>query len=264
MLRTTRRHEPGAVVLDLAHPSTIAPALDDAAPDAIIHTAAMRDLTACEREPELAHRVNVESTEQLARWAASRHARLIFTSTDQVFDGVQGFYTEGDAPNPINTYGRSKLAGEELLLQHAWRTSTIARVGLTLGLTREGNRSPNEFVCGALRAGKQARMYVQEFRSPILVDDCASALVQLLSLPTLRILHLGGPERVNRLDMGVAIAHAFGLESSLCVAALHDANATGLTRPLDTSMCPDLARQVLRDFPRGLREALSLLAATKS
>jgi dTDP-4-dehydrorhamnose reductase len=110
-----------------------------------------------------------------------------------------------------------------------------------------------------LRAGKPATMYIEEFRSPILVHDVASALVELVALPALRVLHVGGPERVNRLDMGYAIAQQFGLDASLCIASTHDAKGTGLTRPPDTSMCPDLARQVLRSPPRGLRAACAAL-----
>ncbi len=260
VLRGARVASASSIALDLSQTHAIASSLDAAAPDAIIHTAAIRDLSQCEREPALAHAVNVQSTIELAKWAGARGARLIFTSTDQVFDGRQGFYREGDRVNPINEYGRGKAAGEEAVLKHAFRTGTIARVALTLGHTRETNRSPNEFVVGALRAGKQATMYVQEFRSPILVQDCASALVELLAMPWLRILHVGGPERVNRLDMGIAIAQRYGLDASLCVPAFHDAKGSGLTRPLDTSMCPDLARQVLRLPPRDLREACAALS----
>lgn len=264
VLRTARKEAPGAVALDLAQPESVPSVLDEASPEAIIHTAAVRDLAACERDPQLAHRVNVLSTEAIARWAGGRDARLIFTSTDQVFDGVQGWYREGYSVRPINEYGRGKVLGEDAVLRHAWRTGTVARVALTLGYTRERNRSPNEFVCGQLRSGKQAPMFVEEYRSPILVDDCAAALVELLEHKSIRIMHLGGPERVNRLDMGRAIASAFGLDAGMCVPATHDAKGSGLTRPPDTSMCPDLARQVLRCPPRGLREAAAVLAASQA
>jgi dTDP-4-dehydrorhamnose reductase len=247
--------------LDLAQPHEIPAILDALAPDAIIHSGAMRDLADCERNPDLAVAVNVESTRGIARWCAARSARLVYLSTDQVFDGRRGMYREGDARRPINHYGATKALGEDCVLALGTK-ATVARIALTLGHTRERTRSPNEFVVSSLRAGKPATLFENEFRTPVLVDDAASALAELALREGPRIIHLGGPERLSRVEMGLGIARAFGLDQSLCVATRHDPRV-GLVRPLDTSMDTSLARQILRVPPRAFDDSLRALVETE-
>jgi dTDP-4-dehydrorhamnose reductase len=248
--------------LDLAQPDNLASALDRVRPSAIIHCAAMRDLMHCEREPELAITVNVHATAALARWCAASRARLIYLSTDQVFAGDRGMYCEDDPRRPINHYGVTKALGEDatrVAPQH-----TVARIALTLGHTRERTRSPNEFITTNLRAGKHATLFENEFRTPVLVTDAARALAELATMPSPPpTLHVGGPERLNRVEMGLAIARAFALDERLCLATRHQPKATGLQRPLDTSMDTYQIREQLRQPPRSFAESVRYLAETE-
>ncbi len=237
--------------------------------DIVIHAAAMRDPASCEKNREDAVVVNFWATREIATWCARNGVRLIFLSTDQVFDGMKGMYVESDARRPVNHYGVTKALAEDVVFETG---GMVARVALTMGVSREGNRSPNEFVVNALRAGKPVTLFDNEFRSPILVEDVAAALGGLVGLvrggAKERCVHVGGPGRVNRVQMGVAIARAFGLPSELCVASRHNAEATGVFRPLDCSMDTALLTQVLQQqgiiTPRGISEATHVLANASS
>lgn len=253
---------PTRTQLDLAQPDTLASTLDRFAPRVIIHCAAMRDLMHCEREPELAITVNVHATAALAHWCRVHAARFIYLSTDQVFDGHRGMYREDDPRRPINHYGVTKALGEDAA--RVASDHTVARIALTLGHTKERTRSPNEFVVANLRAGKPATLFENEFRTPVLVADAAHALAQLATLPNApTTLHVGGPERLNRVEMGLAIARAFDLGATLCLATRHQPQATGLQRPLDTSMDTSLIRRTLPHPPRAFADSVRELRKTE-
>lgn len=256
---TSRSTTPGTVALDLADIHALEPAIASAKPDALIHCAAMRDLSQCEREPDLARRINQDATRRIAEACRALRIPLVFVSTDQVFDGVAGNYTETAPTNPINVYGETKARAEEAVLRAGGR---VARVALTLGHSKEGNRSPNEHVVNALRTHQPCTLYTNEFRTPIHVDDVASALVEMLTLDT-PILHLGGPDRVNRLQLGLDIAHAYQLNTTLCHPTTSE-NSGPLKRAADTSLDTTLTHRALQRPPRPLQNAIAHLIATST
>lgn len=253
---------PARDTFNLAQPHSLAGVLDRYQPRVIIHCAAMRDLMHCEREPELAITVNIHATAALADWCNHNAARIIYLSTDQVFDGVRGMYLETDPRRPINHYGVTKALGEDAtrVATHA----TVARIALTLGHTRERTRSPNEFVVSNLRAGKHATLFENEFRTPVLVSDAARTLSELATMPSPpTTVHVGGPERLSRVEMGTGIARGFSLDTALCLATRHQPQATGLQRPLDTSMDTSLIRRSLKHPPRSFSDSVRELALTE-
>src|SRR5208337_2492101 len=103
--------------VDLADGSALTSALEAANPDVVIHAAAISKADEVRKAPERAWAVNVEGTRRLAAWCGDRGRRLIFTSTDLVFDGARGWYREDDEPIPVIAYGRTKAAAEPLVLQ---------------------------------------------------------------------------------------------------------------------------------------------------
>jgi dTDP-4-dehydrorhamnose reductase len=245
-----------SVPLDLADLDSVERAVVAAKPDAVIHCAALRDLAACDQNPALAHAVNFLATERLAHTCRALRVTLVFVSTDQVFDGVSGNYAESHPTNPINTYGETKARAEEAVLACGGR---VARVALTLGHSREGTRSPNEHVVNALRSGQPCTLFTNEFRTPIHVDDVATALVEMLAPGfSAQVLHLGGPDRVNRMTLGLDIARAYRLPTNFCTPA----TSTGLRRAPDTSLDTTLAQRLLKNPPRRLAAAIYTLVQT--
>ena len=251
------RHE--IMKCDLADASFMC-VVDRAAPDAIVHAAAMADIRACEEQPDLAVKVNVDATAALARWCRDRDARFVFISTDQVFSGERSWSQEVDAANPIHVYGQTK-ADAEAAIDTLNARSTIARVSLVYGSSPSGRRSASEQIVNMIRAGDRPQLFTDEFRTPILIDDVASAIVELLhAVKSPPIVHLAGPDRLSRYELGMRVAEAFHLDTSSIVGLRQDEVELKPPRPKDLSLDTSLARQVLRRPPRPLREGLNALA----
>lgn len=186
--------------------------------EVVVHAAALSSPDACEADPGLARAVNVEGTEEVALWTQSRRARLIYFSTDQVFDGIKGAYDETDAPCPLNTYGRSKLEGESAVAKHLsdW---VVIRLALSYGATLGERGDWTRRLRTGLAEGKRFLLFTDQFRTPACVDDVAEAVFRLASGQGAGLYHLGGSERLSRYAFGVRIARAFGLPEEKLIPA---------------------------------------------
>ena len=140
---------------DLLVPNTCQRLIDEIQPDWIIHCAALADIDACETDPAQARQLNTELPAELARIVARGGARMLHVSTDAVFDGLKGAYTEQDAPNPLSVYARTKLDGEKSV-SDANPDIIIARVNL-YGWSVTGGRSLAEFFFYNLEAGNRIK-----------------------------------------------------------------------------------------------------------
>ena len=140
-------------------------------PQLVIHCAAIAAVSEAQKNPQLARRVNVEVSKLLAELAAE--IQFVFFSTDLVFDGRKGNYTEIDAPNPLHVYGETKAAAEEIVLKNS--RHLVVRTSLNYGASRAGNRSFNEQLRLALQAGQGMRLFTDEFRNPIPAVETARA-----------------------------------------------------------------------------------------
>lgn len=169
----------------------------DARPDVVLHPAALTDTRRCEEEPELAFAVNDGGTENVAEACRESGAAMLYVSTNEVFDGRKGApYVESDAPNPINAYGRSKLAGEERvrsLLERWWvvRTSWLYGEG--------GSNFPTK-VLAAARAGSELSMVTDEVSTPTWARDLAAAIVALIEHQRYGVYHLTNGGECSRFE----------------------------------------------------------------
>jgi dTDP-4-dehydrorhamnose reductase len=170
-------------------------------PQLVIHCAALSKTGACEANPEQARLNNVEVTRVLCELAA--HIPLIFFSTDLVFDGTRGNYTEQDAPNPLNVYARTKLEAEHIVLANP--RHTVVRTSLNAGTTARGNAF-NEQWRAAWRRGEILPLFTDEFRCPIAAEVTARAVWELAAANQPGLYHLAGAERLSRLEVGQLLA----------------------------------------------------------
>lgn len=213
-----RASSTAAYRVDLATRGSFTRMLTGLEVDVVVHAAALSSPDACEADPGMARAVNVEGTEEVARWARSRRARLIYFSTDQVFDGNKGMYDETDEPRPLNAYGRSKLEGELLVARHLsdWVVIRLAlSYGTTLGQRGDWTRRLRQ----GLAEGKTFRLFTDQFRTPAYVEDVVEAVWRLASGQGAGLYHLGGAERLSRYDFGLRIASAFGLPAERLIPA---------------------------------------------
>jgi dTDP-4-dehydrorhamnose reductase len=207
-----------SVAIDIADAASVARAFDRARPDLVTHLAALSDIDRCEREPELAERINYQGALHVAEECARRGARLLYTSTDAVFDGSRGMYHEHDAPTPPNWYGRTKARAERAILERL-PSAVVIRLSLVLGrgLGAAGN-SYLEKVAGNLAAGKPIITPTYEVRNPIDVGTACRFFEELALRPdSTGIFHIGASDKMSRYDLARAIAVRLGYDPGLIV-----------------------------------------------
>lgn len=218
--------------LDLADAVDIERVFAAAAPEVVVHTAALADIGACERDPPRARLLNTEASVRLAVLCRAAGARLLHCSTDQVFDGRKGRYVAGDEPKPIHVYGRTKLAAEREVARVLPR-ATALRLSLVIGPSPAGDRSASEKVLGPLRRGETITLFDDEIRSPVRAEEVAEVVLGLLAAPGPPILHVGGPRALSRFELGLELAREHGLDERLILRAKQTGN-----RPPDLSFGP--------------------------
>jgi dTDP-4-dehydrorhamnose reductase len=200
---------------DLLAPGAVERLLDQTQPDWVIHCAALANLDACEADPLLAKQLNTDLPRKLAAHVARGGARLVYISTDSVFDGLRGNYTEEDLPNPPGVYSRTKLEGEYAVAEED-PAAIIARVNL-YGWSLNGKRSLAEFFFNHLSAGKQAMGFTDVYFCPLLANDMAHILIAMLEKRLSGLYHLVGGEGLSKYEFGVQIARRFGFEETLII-----------------------------------------------
>jgi dTDP-4-dehydrorhamnose reductase len=220
--------------VDLGDPDAVAAAFRESRPDVVLHAAAMARLPDCHRDPDRATRVNGHGTRLLAELAAQARARLLLVSTDLVFDGGRGWYREEDAPAPLSVYGRAKAAAEEAAL--AAPGGVVVRASLLFGSSLTGRPSFFDEQVAALRAVRPLTLFADEWRTPLALTTAARALVALARSDFAGLLHLGGPERMSRLEMGQRLARFLGADPSGIVAVSRNDLPAAEPRPRDTSL----------------------------
>ena len=220
--------------LDLADRSATRKLLASLRPTGILHCAAATDVDWCEDHPTEAETVNAKASGDLAELAAELGARFVYVSTDAVFDGNAGKYSEADQPSPVNAYARSKLHGERQVSDRNPRAA-IARVNI-YGWNAQDKVSLAEWVLKRLSAGSPVPGFTDVHFTPMLATDLAEFLLAMLDDDLTGIHHVGGSERISKYDFARLVAEAFGFETDRVVPArLSDAGLRA-PRPRDTSL----------------------------
>ena len=202
-------------------------------PTTIINAAAAADVDWCEQHREDAWKINVVGVENLIEATRKVGARLIHISTDYVFDGTHGPYSEDDKPNPISYYGKSKLASENAV-RIAEIPHTILRTIVLYGNGIGVRDSFPTWVVKNLRTGKVVRCSEDQISNPTHVNDIAFAVVKSFELNRDGIYHVCGSERVSRHQFAVRTAEVFGLDPGL-IQAVRSADLNQVApRPLVT------------------------------
>jgi dTDP-4-dehydrorhamnose reductase len=238
----------GIEPVDLKDADRVAAAFRAARPQALIHAAAMAGVANCQRNPERAAAVNARGTARLTELAAQSATRFVYVSTDLVFDGEQGTaYRETDRPAPLSIYGRTKVEAEQLA--QAIPRSVVVRVSLLYGPSLFGRPSFFDQQLCALRAGQTLTLFDDEWRTPLDLVTAARALVSIAPSDYTGLLHVGGPQRLSRLEMGQRLANALRADPSCIRAVSRHSVAAGEPRPRDTSLDSSLWRAAFPGLP---------------
>ncbi|MGW8142817.1 MAG: SDR family oxidoreductase [Anaerolineales bacterium] len=198
---------------DLTEPGALEKLIDESQPDWVINCAALANLEDCEANPALAEKLNSEIPEKLAYHVAKGGARLVHLSTDAVFDGKRGNYTEEDEPNPLSVYASTKLFGERAVLD-ANPEAVVARVNF-YGWSLSGKRSLAEWFFNNLSAGNKIKGFTDIYFCPLQVNHLANLLLRMLELRLHGLYHVVSSECTSKYDFGIRLASLFGFEESL-------------------------------------------------
>ena len=233
--------------------------LSDIKPHAVIHLAAMADIDYCESHQAEAEAVNVGTTRLLASCCAERGIRLVYVSTDTVFDGERGNYAEEDPALPVNFYGQTKLKAEEVVLD-ILPGSVVARTSLVIGLPLLG--TGNSFLSrtlSALEAGRSVGVTDQEIRSPMDVVTLGQALLELAGNDLAGRIHLSGHDQLNRFLMTQRMVQRFGYPPDRVTVQETRFDPGRARRPRDVSLNNAKACASLRTPMKSLNQALDLI-----
>jgi dTDP-4-dehydrorhamnose reductase len=229
-----------AFCVDVRDADAVNRLFDEFRPDVVIHTAAVmsgKDLLP----------VNIDGTRNIARAAQRTTARLIHMSTDVVFDGVHAPYTENDLPHPIHAYGDSKARAEQAIIEE-YESPVIVRTSLLYGFDPIDPRTRQTL------NGEMPRLFSDEYRCPIFVDDLADALIELAQNDFVGVMNVAGPQRLSRYEFGVKLARAFSVEPRFESALSATFPAP---RPRDCTLDISLAQKILRTQLRSLDQVLA-------
>jgi dTDP-4-dehydrorhamnose reductase len=217
--------------LDLTDSERVSRRFAEERPQLTIHCAALSSNPACQANPALAYKANVQVTELLTGLAAD--IPFCFFSTDLVFDGKAGKYSESAPVNPLSIYAETKVAAEEIVLKNP--RHTVIRTSLNGGTSPTGDRGFNEQMRRAWQSGQSLKLFTDEFRSPIPAGITAQAVWELVACKRPGIYHVAGSERLSRWQIGQLLAARWPeLSAQIEPASLRDYQ--GAPRPPDTSL----------------------------
>ena len=244
-----------SVQMDLRDRASVLRTVEGFRPHGIIHTAAFLPAKVCEEDPAMARAIHVDGVGYLCEAAKAVGAKLIHISTDWVFDGKKGLYTEDDPPSALNEYGRSKLRGEKVL-QGSGVSHCIIRTSLYGWNLRAGKFCYAEMALDRLGKGEEFSAPDDQYLSPILVNVLAEALFEIYARNITGILHVTGSEVCSRYDFCRTAAEVFGLKRDLVKPVPISPEYFGVRAPRDQSLDVTRAKSLLKTELPGIREGL--------
>ena len=254
---------PGVEVFtfDLSEWSKIERLCEAVNPSVIVHTAAYSNPDYCELHHKEALTLNTFASRELAKAANRLGSRLIYTSTDFVFNGSRGEYSEADDPAPINYYGKTKFLAELEIMNHCSHYVTL-RIGTLYG--RGNGIRPNFFETleKQLLAGKKPTCIVDQYRTFLFVEDAVQVIRQLIAEKTLKgLFHLGGPERASRVQFAETLCATLRVSGNLIEKVRLADFPSAAARPPDCSLNSNKITKTLDLNLRSISQALDQLCA---
>lgn len=242
---------------DLGDLAELRNAVLDLAPDVILHAGALSGHEACERDPNLAYLVNTRSTEVLAQAAASLGSKLIYVSTDAVFDGSVGHYSEADEPNPFSVYGRTKLSGERAALVAP--RHLVVRTNF-FGWSPSGHASVLEFFLNRLRSDASVVGYSDFVVSSTYVQSLIEVIERLHACDARGFVHVASADAMSKYEFGRLVAQTFGFDPDRVTGGSASLDGHPTARrdiSLDTSRVAQLLGAQMPTQSDGLARAMS-------
>lgn len=246
--------------LDVTDPNDVNRVLGKEKPHIVIHTAAMTNVDECETDKAGCDKLNVEAVKHLVKACNTYYTFLVHLSTDFIFDGESGPYTEMGKPNPLSYYGNSKLLAEKFIQENS-RDWAIARTVLVYGITPSMSRSNIIlWVKKSLEDGKTIQVVTDQLRSPTLAEDLAYGCYLIADKQAKGIFNISGGDMLTPYEMAIATANFFKLDKSLIKQADSSNFQQTAKRPPRTGFIIEKAQRELGYQPHSFMEGIAILA----
>ena len=246
-------NEPFTAVMDIAYPTQVKEVVNSYQPDVILNLAAMTDVDGCELHPNQARCINRDGVQYILE-NFSRY--FVQISTDYIFDGQAGPYSETDIPHPINQYGLTKLSAEELL-QNSPNRVLIIRTNVLYGYTKRTRASFVKWVVDSLKQGMSIPVVDDQWNNPTWTRALAKTVQFLLANEVEGVYHYGGAELLNRFQFAQSIAAVFQLDSQLIRPVKTETLNQPALRPLRSGLKTEKIEAEWQRIPLSVDEGLN-------
>ena len=244
-----------SVKMDITDERNVRRVFNNFMPDIVVHPAADTNVDRCEVEKKHAWEVNAEGTRNIAKVCDRMKAKIVYVSTDYVFDGDKGLYTEKEEPNPANYYGLTKLEGEKYVTEMC-KDHVIVRTSVLYGW-HPWKSNFVKWVIQSLTENKQISVVNDHYNSPTLAYNLAEVILGIIKKDLKGLYHTAGSERINRFEFALKIAKTFYLDASLIrPIEMRELKAWVAKRPRDSSLCVDKIPKELKTKLLNVREGL--------
>ena len=246
--------------MDITSHVEISAVFQEIKPTHVIHTAAITNVDYCELNPELCYAINVDATSILINKAIGINAHFQLLSSDFIFDGENGPYTETDAPNPLSHYATSKWKAEQLLHLCSYKNWSIVRTIIVYGQGHQLSRS-NLILWAkeSLLAQQEISVIDDQFRAPTWADDLAWACIRICQLGKLGVYNACGPETLSIYDIVLRIATFYNCDKNLIKKINSKHLNQAAIRPPKTGLVLTKSFNEFGYSPKLLEETLALL-----
>lgn len=249
--------------LDIRDRDVVLKTIKKIKPACVIHTASIASVDYVEKNREEAMINNLGGTKNIIEACREVNARMIYTSSNAVFDGENPPYSENDSVNPLNYYGQIKVKEEEAFRNSGLKYA-VARPILMYGWNLIVERkNPVTWLIDLLKAGKSVNIVDDIICNPLFVQDCANVIWKIVTLNREGVFHIGGNDEMSRYEFAFITADVFGLDRNL-IRAVRNSFFKGIApRPKNTTYCIDKIKKELQMFPMGVREGLRVMKDTQ-
>ncbi|MBK7679771.1 MAG: SDR family oxidoreductase [Chitinophagaceae bacterium] len=241
--------------MDFTNPFDIHDVFTEYKPDIVVHAGAMTKVDECETEQWQAYLTNVEGTITMLLNAEEQKSFFLFVSTDFVFDGETGTYTEADIPNPVNFYGKTKAEAEDAVKEYDYEWA-IVRTSLVYGQPIGGRSNLLTVVQQKLNNGEKYKVVNDLVRTPTYVEDLAAGIVSIIEKKATGIYHLSGMDILTPYEVACKTADYLGLDKSLLQKVTAENFSQPARRPLKTNLIIEKARKELGFNPLSFEDGL--------
>lgn len=245
--------------MDITDPFAVDDIISRFKPHVVIHTAAMTNVDQCEMEKEACWKLNVDAVEYLIKACEKNNVFLEHLSTDFIFDGTAGPYTEDAEPNPVSFYGWSKYAAEKAVMNSNLNWA-ITRTVLVYGIAHDMSRSNIIlWVKKSLEEGKKIKVVTDQFRTPTLAEDLALGCFLIAKKEVKGVFNISGKDFLTPYEMALMTADYFNLDKSLISPTDASSFTQPARRPPRTGFDLTKSRNILGYEPHTFREGIEMM-----